>query len=462
MNNLHNDQKCSSTNVILHAFDWRYEEVSQQAEKISTLGYRSVLVSPPQKSMKKEGETKWWQRYQPQDYRVIDNQLGNTSDFTAMVAALAAVGIRTYVDIVFNHMANESAVRDDLTYPCSTSLAEYQANRSYFEQQKLFGDLSQPLFTSDDFVEAFGIKDWKDKWQVQNGRITGGPHDPGLPTLRSSPYVIKQQQQYIQALKDLGVKGFRIDAAKHMSIEHIQQVWTDDLAQGVHIFGEIITDGGVSKEEYQLFLQPYLEQTSLAAYDFPLFHTLYDTFQNNQSIRALINPYCYGEALAKSRAITFAITHDIPNNDVFLPLVMSEVNEHLTHVYVLGRDGGVPLIYSDKNTSNTLSANQQPRWQDAWQSKPLQNMIRFHNAVHGTRMQNVLATDEQLAFYRGDKGIVAINNANEAAVLTIPVLSGHQNAKFIDTLTDHSFTVKNATINVKLQAKSAAMILIHK
>ncbi len=53
----------------------------------------------------------------------------------------------------------------------------------------LFGDLSEPLFNEDDFVEAFGIKDWKDKWQVQNGRITGGPHDQGLPTLRDSVYV---------------------------------------------------------------------------------------------------------------------------------------------------------------------------------------------------------------------------------------------------------------------------------
>lgn len=461
MNNLHNSQKCSATNVILHAFDWRYNDISQQAETISSLGYRSVLVSPPQKSMKKKDGTKWWQRYQPQDYRVIDNQLGNTTDFASMVTALAAVGVRTYVDIVFNHMANESKVRDDLTYPCSDSLAEYEKNRDYFEQQKLFGDLSTPLFSSDDFVEAFGIKDWKDKWQVQNGRITGGPHDPGLPTLRSSPYVIKQQQQYIQALKKLGVKGFRIDAAKHMSIEHIQQVWTDELAKDVHIFGEIITDGGVSKEEYQLFLQPYLEHTSLAAYDFPLFHTLYDTFQNNHSMTALIDPYCYGEALAKPRAITFAITHDIPNNDVFLPLVMDETNEYLTYVYVLGRDGGVPLIYSDKNTSKIVDKSQKPRWQDTWQSQTMQAMISFHNAVHGTRMQSVLATEKHLAFYRGDKGIVLINNALKAETLTIPVLAGHQKAQFKDVLTDQVFTVSNANITVHLDAKSAAMILIH-
>ncbi|POB71490.1 alpha-amylase, partial [Vibrio vulnificus] len=116
------------------------------------------------------------------------------------------------------------------------------------------GDLSEPLFTEEDFVEAFGIRDWKDKWQVQNGRISGGPTDPGLPTLRVHEHVITQQRHYLMALKAMGVKGFRIDAAKHMTLEHIKQVWTEDITQGMHIFGEIITDGGATEEEYELFL----------------------------------------------------------------------------------------------------------------------------------------------------------------------------------------------------------------
>ncbi|NMS18592.1 alpha-amylase, partial [Vibrio parahaemolyticus] len=101
---LNNEQKRKG-NVILHAFDWRYDEIGAQAEKINQMGYASVLVSPPLRSAK---SAKWWQRYQPQDYRVIDNFLGNTEDFRNMVQALEAVGVRVYADVVFNHMANEA------------------------------------------------------------------------------------------------------------------------------------------------------------------------------------------------------------------------------------------------------------------------------------------------------------------------------------------------------------------
>ena len=181
-----------------------------------------------------------------------------------MIDRLREVGVRVYADVVFNHMANESKWRNDLIYPNCRDLRSYQQDNDYYQRQQLFGNLNEPLFSEKDFVAEFGIRDWKDKWQVQNGRITGGPHDRGLPTLKDSPYVIEQQKAFLLALKALGVKGFRIDAAKHLTLNHIKQVWSDELVQGMHIFGEIITDGGATKQEYQLFLQPYLAETQLS------------------------------------------------------------------------------------------------------------------------------------------------------------------------------------------------------
>ncbi|GAL16950.1 glycosidase [Vibrio maritimus] len=73
----------SQSNVILHAFDWPYALVTERAQEIKACGYKTVLVSPPMKSYRSEKEVLWWQLYQPQDYRVIDNKLGNTEDFKA-------------------------------------------------------------------------------------------------------------------------------------------------------------------------------------------------------------------------------------------------------------------------------------------------------------------------------------------------------------------------------------------
>ncbi len=249
-------QQANFSNVVLHAFDWPYELVKQRANTIKEVGYASVLVSPPFKSLKKEQGTPWWQRYQPQDYRVIDNQLGDTDSFKSMVNSLSALGVNVYVDVVFNHMANESDIRASLHYPGEREQNEYKTRPEHYQKIRLFGELEKPLFSESDFVEAFGIEDWHDPWEVQNGRITGGKSDPGLPTLKVTDRVVEAQQSYLKALKNLGVKGFRVDAAKHMTLEHLEKVWTKKICSDMHIFGEIITDGGADNPEYDLFLEP--------------------------------------------------------------------------------------------------------------------------------------------------------------------------------------------------------------
>ncbi|MBD1557103.1 alpha-amylase [Vibrio sp. S9_S30] len=397
------------SNVILHAFDWQYCEVAEQAEKISRLGYRSVLVSPPLKSLKEGKGRFWWQRYQPQDYRIIDNPLGNTHDFKHMMQVLIEYDIWVYVDVVFNHMANESDRRSDLQYPAQSDMEIYKSNASYYEGLKLFGDLSHPLFDQDDFVEPFGIVDWCNKWEVQNGRISSGPSDPGLPTLKDNQHVIEQQRHYLKALKQLGVRGFRIDAAKHMSLQHLEKVWGPDITEGMHIFGEIITDGGVTKQEYELFLKPYLEKTDLAAYDFPLFNTLFKAMKPEGTLESLVDPYALGMALSNPRAVTFAITHDIPNNDVFKELVMDEASEWLAYAYLLGRDGGVPLIYAEPPARVMANQDRANRWEYGWQSDKLKDLLTFHHKMYGEKMTFDFISKDVILFSRGKKGIIGIN-----------------------------------------------------
>jgi len=444
-----------ATDVILHAFDWPYQRVAEQASAISAGGYKSVLVSPPMKSLTSAQGTQWWQRYQPQDYRVIDNQLGNTQDFKHMIAALEKHGISVYADVVFNHMANESSLRLDLQYPSAADMADYEARADYYQSQRLYGDLSQPLFTEQDFVEAFGIKDWQDKWQVQNGRITGGATDPGLPTLRAHHHVIVQQQEYLKALKALGVRGFRIDAAKHMSIEHLKNVWTETITRDTHIFGEIITDGGATRAEYDIFLEPYLAETRLGAYDFPLFQTMFDALDEGGSLTSLVDPYCFGQALAKYRAVTFAITHDIPNNDVFENLVMDEALEQLAYTYILGRDGGVPLIYTDLNTSGINNHVGQPRWVDAWKDPAMLARIRFHNQMHGKIMTVLEANDDLLVLAREEAGLVIINKSTRGQRVDIA-----QSGTLKDLLSDTLYTAVQGKLSLDVAPVSSMMLVV--
>ncbi|WP_246852457.1 alpha-amylase family protein [Vibrio crassostreae] len=408
------------TDVILHAFDWHFDTIAERASEIARIGYKNVLISPPAKSLKGENErTKWWQRYQPQDYRVIDSDLGNAQSLRTMVETLREYGVGVYVDVVFNHMANEAWLRDDLTFPSEAELTEYQKSPEYAESVKLFGDLTKPLFTEEHFEPAFPIKNWKDRWEVQNGRIAGDSGDTGLPTLAVCNHVIEQQVEYLTALKSLGVVGFRVDAAKHMKLEHIKSVFTPELVDGMHVFGEIITDGGANTEEYDTFLHPFLKETSLAAYDFPLFVTMYGALEQGDSMSSLMNPYSYGNALSGARAITFAVTHDIPNNDVFLDLVMSKENEWLAQCHILGRGEGVPLIYADNDESGIACNEGAPRWSDAWKSGEMEDLITFHNLSHGQITKELLVDDDYIIYQRGGGGIVAMNKSDSEVVVDV-------------------------------------------
>jgi alpha-amylase len=399
----------AQADAILHAFNWRYADVQARADQIRDAGYRIVLVSPAYKS---EGSA-WWARYQPQDFRLIHNPLGDTDAFRNMVNALQQRGIRVYADIVMNHMANEAFKRSDLNYPGSAVLSTYASNTAYYNGIRLFGDLRYNVLSGNDFGPARCIVDYNNVWEVQNYRLCGGGGDAGLPDLVGNSWVVAQQQQYLQALKNLGVKGFRIDAAKHMPASFINAVLTPTIKSGMHVFGEVITGGGAGNGEYDRFLAPYLRDTDHAAYDFPLHNQLRSAFGFGGRMSQLVDPLAFGQALQPSRAITFTITHDIPNNAGFRGLMMDPTDETLAYAYIFGRNGGVPMLYSDNNESGDN------RWVNAWNRSDLKAMVRFHNTAQGTDQQVLSAGDCHLIFRRGDRGIVAINKCGNSVAVPV-------------------------------------------
>lgn len=411
----------ASADVILHAFNWRYDEVRSKAQEIANLGYKQVLVSPAYKST----GSAWWARYQPQDYRVIDNPLGDTNDFRSMVQALNARGVQVYADIVFNHMANEAAQRSDLNYPGASVLSEYASNTNYFNGIKLFGNLSNNFLSAGDFHPAGCIQNYSNPGEVQYWRLCGGNGDPGLPDLDPNNWVINQQRTYLQELKDMGIKGFRIDAAKHMTNYHINSVFTNSIKSGTHVFGEIITAGGAGSGEYDNFLAPYLNATGHSAYDFPLFAQIRGALGFGGSMSQLVNPGAYGQALAGNKAITFSVTHDIPLNAGFRYQILNSTDERLANAYIFGRDGGSPLVYSDHNESGDN------RWNGLYNNADIRGMLEFHNGTQGRSMQVMSHNSCILLFKRDHVGVVGINKC------------GSGQDAWVDTSTNNLYWYRN-------------------
>lgn len=444
---------CASSaqaDTILHAFNWKYAEVEANAAQIAASGYDKVLVSPAYKS---QGGT-WWARYQPQDLRVIDSPLGNTNDFVGMIQALAEHGVETYADVVLNHMANEYTMRSDLNFPGAAVLGQYGANWSWYQSLRLYGDLSTNQFSGYDFAAANCITNYYDVYQVRNYRMSCSGSDPGLPDLIGNDWVVQQQQAYLRALKSLGVTGFRVDAAKHMQPDHINRVFTADIRAGMHVFGEVITGGGSGNAEYDLFLAPYLQDTAHAAYDFPLFHAIRNALLPSGSMDSLVDPAARGQALPGARAVTFATNHDIPNNAPFRHLILDPVDETLAYTYIFGREGGVPMVYSDHNESGDN------RWVNAWRRTDLARMAGFHHAVQGQDMQILSQGQCHLLFRRGSLGIVGINKCGSTVNATVAMTGSvlHWHADYIDALGSGSVVnIGSASYTFSLPARQARM-----
>jgi alpha-amylase len=399
--------------VILHAFDWQYADITRCAQKIAELGYGAVLIPPPLYSRSDAGGNAWWQRYQPKDYRVLRSFLGNKSELEALIAALHEHGVRVLVDIVFNHMANESRV-DRLNFPGKDELANYQQNRLDFERDRLYGNLSEGLFSPWDFNLGGNIQNWMDVNESTQLSLSG------LPDLHLTEWVIQQQQMCLEALNEMGIDGYRVDAIKHLPEAHVHQVFETENLADKFLFGEALT---ANDAEEGIFLWPVFHDTRLAFYDFPLHETMRRVFAPSGDLRELVDPAAFGQALPWSRAVIFSVTHDMPNNEGFRGVILQNQDEFLANVYLLGRDGGSPLVYSDNNESAKFYPDDKNRWANAWQREDIAAMLRFHNAVHGQKQRSLYEDQGFLVFARGDSGIFALNKTND---WQHPTISTHE------------------------------------
>ena len=64
--------------IGLHCFNWTFNGIKENAEKIKESGYDYILVSPVQGQ--KEMDWEWWKLYQPIRFGFADTVLGNKEE----------------------------------------------------------------------------------------------------------------------------------------------------------------------------------------------------------------------------------------------------------------------------------------------------------------------------------------------------------------------------------------------
>ena len=201
------------------------------------------------------------------DYRVVEADYGNLDDFRAFLAAAHERGIAVIIDLVMNHISVE--------HPWFVEASSDPA-----------------AFTNDYFIWADEYPGYRGPWNEVAWHPAGeryyyGVFSPGMPDLNlSNPSVTAELYDVARFwLEDMGVDGFRLDAAKHLieageqqedtpaTLEwladfkaYVKQTWPDAL-----IVGEIYSESDR--------VAPYVPASVDVAFDFDLADTMIDAVQ---------------------------------------------------------------------------------------------------------------------------------------------------------------------------------------
>merc|ERR1712241_742717 len=225
------EPNCNGKQVIVHLFEWSWDAIGRECEEVlGPKGFCGVQVSPPMEHIQ---GGQWWTRYQPVSYK-LESRSGNRDQFINMVNRCNAAGVNVIADLVLNHMTGHGQSGT------GTGGSGYNG-----------GSLDYPgvPFGYNDFHQPYcEINNYQDPQEVRNCYLVS------LNDLNGgTDYVRGKIADYINDLINIGVKGLRFDASKHMwpgDLEAIQGRFNNIDGNKPLCIHEVIADGPIQTPEY--------------------------------------------------------------------------------------------------------------------------------------------------------------------------------------------------------------------
>jgi alpha-amylase len=421
--------------TFVQLFEWPWPDVAKECTNfLGPKGFTAVQVSPPSEHAVLPNFP-WWERYQTVDYALDRSRSGTKADFEDMVRTCAAAGVDIYVDLVINHTTAQASGTG--------------SNGTTFTKYAYPG-----LYTADDFHQpTCAIADADYTTNATHVRVCELESLADLDT--GAGHVRSAISGYIASLLQMGVRGFRVDAGKHIAPADLDAILTlaaqaAKPAPPPYVFFEVTYQPGevILPSDYFTVGQDAGVRTGVTEF---AYSAVGDAFLNTggQTISALKT--FGGSLLPSASAVAFVLNHDTeraqalfyqnaPYDDlanVFLlawpygyPAVFSGYAfNRLTQV---GRDMGpasdpdghtLPLYASGSDTPQCSS----PRatapfgaWTCEHRSRAVANMVGFRRAAAGAPSVDLWWDDgsNQIAFARGDRGFVAINRETSSLART--------------------------------------------
>lgn len=214
------------------------------------------------------------------------------------------------------------------------------------------------------------------------------------------------QKAHIRKLLDLGIDGFRFDAAKHMPPDVVKEYidYIDNECKGqCWNYLEVIEDGDTRAEDYNRIA---------AVTDFILYRSMKRAFSFGGDLRTLRIP----QAVDDPRSVTFGRNHDTIrqlNPAHAIDPYDNATDAYLATAFVLAREGGAPLIFNWDNFDNAFIRY----------GVTFRRIMRQRGEMGGNVRENVLAAVDSptvLVMERGNEGFFVVNKGTDTC--DIPAL----------------------------------------
>lgn len=174
---------------ILSLFDCTLDSIKGNVRLIRSQGFDAIQISPLQNT-KNDYSHEWWMLYQPINFE-LGNRIGDKNNLKSLCEEAKKNNLIIIADVVINHLA--SVDYGDSLIPNPNCDREILSNPECWKERQ-------------------NIWDWNSRYEVTHRCM-------GLPGLNPNSRIV--QRKVIEMLNEyinLGVEGFRFDAAKSIAL----------------------------------------------------------------------------------------------------------------------------------------------------------------------------------------------------------------------------------------------------
>ncbi|MCH5218778.1 MAG: hypothetical protein J1F07_09590 [Muribaculaceae bacterium] len=397
---------------VLHCFDWKLLDIKKALPEIAEAGFGAVQISPVQ--YQAMAGYIWADLYLPYDFAFRQNGLGTQGNLQSLCEEAEKYGIKIIVDVVFNHINNN-------TY-------------------------HDPWWNSNGRMRSTtSMINYSNRYSITHDRLGNYPE-----VNSEDPEVTARAKSYIEQLKDLGVKGIRFDAAKHIALpSEGTDFWKEVTSvPGMFYYGEILsTPGGSNANDLMKEYTTYMSVTD-------------DTYGTNARTSAGVpvsNGNWVNKGIDGSKIVYWGESHDTYANAGGASKNVSQGVIDRAYAIVACRDKEIALYFSRPSQKEYGDIKVGQKGSTHFTEPVVAEVNKFKNAMVG-KADYYSQNGSTASVTRKDGGAVIVNKMGAGDVKVPNGNSYCPVGTYIDHISGNTFTVTADFITGKVGDTGVAVL----